>query len=119
MGRTLDQVLGDLPKDERDRVEERTKHILDEVDTLKGLRDQLNIPQGQLARSLGVSDPTVSETETKPAYNLSLAALDQYVRALGGRLEVTISLPDRPPVTLEHLADLVNDPDDDPAAPGS
>jgi transcriptional regulator with XRE-family HTH domain len=119
MGRTLDQVLGDLPKDERDRVEERTEHILAEVDTLKALRHQLNIPQAHLARSLGVSEPTVSETETKPAYNLSLAALDEYVRALGGRLEVTVSLPDRPPVSLERFADLVNDPEDDPTGPGS
>jgi DNA-binding XRE family transcriptional regulator len=111
MGRILEQVLDELPENERDGVETRAQEILAEVDTLQTLRDHLDVSQAELARALGVSQPAISKTETKPAYSLSLAVLEKYVTALGGRLDVTISLPERPPVRLERLADLMNDAD--------
>lgn len=111
MGRILEQVLDELPENERDGVEMRAQEILAEVDTLQTLRDHLDVSQAELARALGVSQPAISKTETKPAYSLSLAVLEKYVTALGGRLDVTISLPERPPVRLERLADLMNDAD--------
>mgnify|MGYP000695158806 CR=1 FL=1 len=108
IGRKLDDVLDGLSAEEREAVNARTEEILAEIDTLQFLRQHLNIPQADLARDLGVSQPAVSKVETKRAEDLSLAMLERYVAALGGDLDVIIRLPHRPPVRLQsfrHLCD--------------
>ncbi len=116
MGRTLDQVLDGLPREEREAVEARAEEILDEIETLQEIRKQLKVGQMDVAKGLGVSQPAVSKIEKKRAYTLSLAALDRYVTALGGHIDVRIIIPNHAPVRIERLQDLEEDParDDSP-----
>ncbi|MHB8464803.1 MAG: helix-turn-helix domain-containing protein [Acidimicrobiales bacterium] len=55
---------------------------------LTSLREQAGLSQRQLAQRIGVSQPRVVAIEQ--SRNVTIDVLDQYVRALGGELEVTV-----------------------------
>ncbi|WP_159306544.1 XRE family transcriptional regulator, partial [Klebsiella pneumoniae] len=60
---------------------------------LAELRDRMNLTQGEIAASLGVRQPTVSEME-KPGRDLKLSSIKRYVEASGGKLRLDVELPD-------------------------
>ena len=112
MGRTLDEVMASLPAEERARIEARTRELIDEVETLQALRQVMGKAQGEIAARLKVKQPSVSKLEKQT--DMYLSTLRGYVEALGGRLDLVVHFPERAPVRIERLGDLV---DDDAAAP--
>jgi len=87
----------------RHRVEARTK-VLEGSDTAKrvaeiedelrlaagltALREEAGLSQRQLAQRIGISQPRVAAIEQ--SRNVTTDVLEQYVAALGGRLEVRV-----------------------------
>jgi len=57
------------------------------------LRERVQKTQGELAESLGVTQPTVAGME-KPGHDLKLSSLKRYVEATGGKLRIDVELPD-------------------------
>ena len=55
---------------------------------LTALREQAGLSQRDLAKRLGVSQPRVAAIEQ--ARNVTIDVLDQYVKAVGGELEVNV-----------------------------
>ena len=109
MGRKLHEVLDNLPEGRRQRIAEERDALLAEIETLRELRMHAQtMTQGELARRLDVSQAAVSKTEKRPTAQLSLGALDRYVEALGGEVDVQIRVPGRPPVRLPRLQDLAD-----------
>lgn len=53
----------------------------------------MNLTQGDIAASLGIKQPTVSDME-KPGRDLKLSSLKRYVEASGGKLRLDVELPD-------------------------
>ena len=60
---------------------------------LAELRERMNLTQGDIAETLGVKQPTVSDME-KPGRDLKLSSLKRYVEASGGKVRIDIELPD-------------------------
>ena len=60
--------------------------------TLRQLREQLGVSQGELARALGSSQPAILKTETSPDLRLSTVGrfVDGLGRVAGGRAEVRL-----------------------------
>jgi transcriptional regulator with XRE-family HTH domain len=56
---------------------------------LTALREKAGLSQRQLAKRIGVSQPRVAAIER--SRNVTLDVLEQYVHALGGKLEVTVA----------------------------
>ena len=52
-----------------------------------------NLTQGDIAASLGVKQPTISEME-KPGRDLKLSTIKRYIEASGGKLRIDVELPD-------------------------
>jgi transcriptional regulator with XRE-family HTH domain len=70
---------------------ERVAEIEDELRLAAGLtalREQAGISQRELARRIGVSQPRVATIEQ--SRNVTIEVLEQYIHALGGRLEITV-----------------------------
>lgn len=70
---------------------ERIAEIADELRLdagLTALSEQAGLSQRDLARRLGVTQPRVAAIEK--SRNVTTDVLERYVRALGGRLEVTV-----------------------------
>lgn len=69
----------------------RVAEIEDELRLAAGLtalREQAGLSQRELAKRLGVSQPRIAAIER--SRNITIDVLEQYVDALGGRLEITV-----------------------------
>ena len=99
MARNLDDILDGLPTERRAAVEQRTA----ELTTLKDLRQAMQKTQVDLAATLNVGQDSISRLEKRT--DMLLSTLRGYIEAMGGKLELVAHFPDRPPVTIEHLAD--------------
>lgn len=98
MAKNLNDVLAALPPKRRAKVEQRAG----ELATLKDLRLAVERTQQDLASSLGVGQDTISRIERRS--DLLLSTLRRYVRAMGGELELVARFPNRPPVSLDQIA---------------
>jgi predicted transcriptional regulator len=59
---------------------------------LAQLREQLEISQVELAKEMGISQPSVANLE-KRGQEIKLSSLKKYVEAMGGKLVLDIELP--------------------------
>jgi DNA-binding XRE family transcriptional regulator len=103
MGRTLDQVIAELPHERRERVEARYRELKQEVDGLRELREIAGKAQLDVAAALHIKQPSVSKIEKQT--DMYLSTLRNYIEAIGGELEMVVKLPARPPIRLHQLRD--------------
>jgi len=97
MAKKLDDIMVAMPKERRQRVEDRAM----ELATLKDLRRAAQQTQEQLAATLGVRQDTISRLEKRS--DMLLSTLRHYVEGMGGRLDLVAQFPNRPPVVIQHL----------------
>ncbi|MBF8076943.1 XRE family transcriptional regulator, partial [Klebsiella pneumoniae] len=90
--RTLDQMLATEKPEVVAKAQKAATEMLLNIH-LAELRDRMNLTQGEIAASLGVRQPTVSEME-KPGRDLKLSSIKRYVEASGGKLRLDVELPD-------------------------
>jgi hypothetical protein len=103
MGRTLDQVMAELPPERQERVEARYRELKQEVEGLRELREIAGKAQLDVAAALQIKQPSVSKIEKQT--DMYLSTLRNYIEAIGGRLELVVKLPKRPAIRLHHLGD--------------
>lgn len=103
MGRTLDQVIAELPSERRERVEARYQELKHEVEGLRELREITGKAQLEIAAALNIKQPSVSKIEKQT--DMYLSTLRNYIEAIGGELELVVKLPQRPPIRLHQLGD--------------
>jgi DNA-binding XRE family transcriptional regulator len=104
MARSLEQVIAALPREQQEQIEARYDELRQEVDGLRELRQIAGKAQEDVATALNIKQPSVSKIEKQA--DMYLSTLRGYVEAIGGKLELTVKLPERPPVRIEHLGDL-------------
>ncbi|ADU69798.1 helix-turn-helix domain-containing protein [Pantoea sp. At-9b] len=92
MGRTLEQLLADEKPSVVAKAEKIATETLLHIH-LAELREKVDKTQVEMAKSLGVKQPTVAEME-KPGRDVKLSTLKRYVEAAGGKLRVDVELPD-------------------------
>ena len=92
MARTLDQMLATEKPEVVAKAQKAATEMLLNIH-LAELRDRMNLTQGEIAATLGVRQPTVSEMD-KPGRDLKLSSIKRYVEASGGKLRLDVELPD-------------------------
>ena len=102
MARTLDQVLAELPASRRRAVRKRANRLIAEELSLQELRRALQMTQTDVASALGKRQDEVSRIEQRG--DLLLSTINDYVRSLGGELELVCTFKDRNPVRIRNLA---------------
>ena len=108
---TLEELMERLPADEQREILERTEELKREYRALQELRKALGKSQAEVARKLGISQPSVAQMEKRKDWMLSTLAA--YVEALGGKLRLVVELPGQPPIHLESVEDLLDDDADE------
>ncbi len=103
MGRNLDQIIAELSPERRERVEARYQELRQEVEGLRELRRIAGKAQADIATALDIKQPSVSKIEKQA--DMYLSTLRSYVEAIGGELELTVKLPDRPALKIHRLGD--------------
>lgn len=79
-----------LSKRRRDRVERGVRRDLEQM-LLAELRRQSGVTQVQLAKALGVRQPSISKLESQD--DMQISTLRRIVEALGGELDIVAELP--------------------------
>ena len=104
MGTKLSDMMRRLPKARRERIAARAQEIRQEIKGLRSLRKAAVKTQADLARTLGVSQPSVAKIERQA--DMYLSTLRSYVEATGGKLALVVHLKDGQSVELSSLTDM-------------
>jgi len=99
----VNKIIRKLSLAERKKVEERAAEIIAEEMSLRDLRRARKLTQARVAKTLGITQDSVSRLEKRS--DLLLSTLRKTVRAMGGEVRIVAQFPDRSPVVLSHLAE--------------
>ena len=83
--RKFNELLKEMPKERRQRIEQRVQETLASMH-LDELRKAREMTQTKLAEALGVNQGEVSKIEHRA--DLYVSTLAEYIAALGGELEI-------------------------------
>jgi len=103
MGRSLDDIIAELPRERQERVQARHQALRQEVEGLRELRRLAGKAQTQIASRMKIRQPLVSKIEQQA--DMYLSTLRSYVEAVGGKLDLVVSLPDHAPIHLRSLGE--------------
>jgi DNA-binding XRE family transcriptional regulator len=113
MAVNVNDKIRKLRSAQRRRVEARAARLIAEEMTLRELRHARKLTQMRMAKTLGITQDSVSRLEKRS--DLLLSTLRKTIKAMGGELSLVAEFRDRPPVLLSGIADDVSLPK--PAGP--
>jgi transcriptional regulator with XRE-family HTH domain len=102
MPTNVDAIIAKLSPAQRKKVEVRAAQLIAEEMTLRELRHARKLTQVRVARTLGITQDSVSRLEKRS--DLLLSTLRKTVEAMGGSLSLIAEFPDRAPVVLSGIA---------------
>jgi transcriptional regulator with XRE-family HTH domain len=86
---------------QRKKVAARAAELMAEEMSLRDLRKARKLTQARVAKTLGITQDSVSRLEKRS--DLLLSTLRKTVRAMGGEVRIVAEFPDRAPVVLSDL----------------
>jgi len=105
MARNFSELRAKMSPESRRRAEEKFKRLVKKM-PLEELRAARELTQEKLAETLGTSQAAVSKLERRA--DMYVSALAQFVKAMGGHLEIRAVFPDGE-VSIARLGDLERD----------
>lgn len=102
MTKTLKHKLVGLSAARRTKIASRTAALIAEEQSLRDLRQAMELTQEKMAKELGIGQESVSRLENRS--DLLISTLRDYVEAMGGKLNLIAEFPNRPPVQLQGIA---------------
>ncbi len=108
MATNVDDIIKKLSPAQRKKVEARASQLIAEEMTLRELRHARKLTQVRVAKTLGITQDSVSRLEKRS--DLLLSTLRGYVEAMGGSLSLIAEFPDREPVMLSGIAAMDAEP---------
>jgi transcriptional regulator with XRE-family HTH domain len=106
MSRTLSEMIDNLPKQRRERIDARYRELKDEVESLSELRKAAGKAQADIAATLKIKQPSVSKIEKQT--DMYLSTLRRYVEAIGGELDLVVRLPAHRAMRLHRLGEVLS-----------
>jgi predicted XRE-type DNA-binding protein len=104
-GKILKSIWDNLPNERKQKIQARTDELEIEYLTLQELRKAAGLTQAEISRSLKMPQSNVSRLERES--DMLLSTLRNYIDAIGGNLSISVEFPNKPPVRLNLLSDLV------------
>jgi transcriptional regulator with XRE-family HTH domain len=103
MSVNVNEVIRKLNPAERKKVEDRAAEIVAEEMSLRDLRKARKLTQARVAKTLGITQDSVSRLEKRS--DLLISTLRKTVKAMGGDVRIVAEFPDRAPVVLSELSE--------------
>jgi transcriptional regulator with XRE-family HTH domain len=94
--------IAKLDSVQRKKVEDRAAELIAEEMSLRDLRKARKLTQARVAKTLGITQDSVSRLEKRS--DLLLSTLRKTVKAMGGDVRIIAEFPDRAPVVLSELS---------------
>jgi hypothetical protein len=111
-GPILQHLYDSLPEDRKKRIQDRADTLEAQYLTLHELRQAAGLTQARVSKALKMPQSNVSRLEKNS--DMLISTLRSYVEAMGGKLNLTVEIPDKPPVVLSGLGDLIEDSTTEP-----
>lgn len=105
-GTVLQKMWDNLPPERQQRIKARAAARIEEYRTLQALRKAAGLTQAKVSQELNMPQSNVSRLEKNS--DMLLSTLQGYIAALGGKLSLTVELPNKPPIALTGLGDLID-----------
>jgi len=105
-GKILQSIWDNLPEERKQNIQARTEELEIEYLSLQELRKAAGLTQAEISRILQIPQPNVSRLEKES--DMLLSTLRNYIHAMGGNITISVELPNKPPVRLNLLSDLLN-----------
>jgi len=112
-GPILQKIWDNLPEERKEKIQARAKELEAEYLTLQELRKTAGLTQAHISETLNMPQSNVSRLEKSA--DMLLSTLRGYVESIGGQLHLTVELPDKPPIILSGLGDLLDQSQSDVA----
>jgi DNA-binding XRE family transcriptional regulator len=106
-GKMLQKIWDDLPEDRKKRIHTRAEELESEYLSLQELRKEAGITQADVSKLLHMEQGNISRLEKNS--DMLLSTLRGYIEAVGGKLNLIVELPNKPPIVLEGIGDLIED----------
>ncbi len=90
MTKKFSELRAKMLPDSRARAEARTREMISEM-LLAEVRQLAGLTQEELAKKLGIKQPTLSRLESQE--DILVSTLRRLIEALGGKLEIIVHLP--------------------------
>ncbi|MBF7958735.1 helix-turn-helix domain-containing protein [Rahnella victoriana] len=90
--KTLREAIASRSPESQARIKEMAEEMILETG-LQLMREELQLSQKTLAESMGVSQPAITQIEQR-GNDVKLATLKRYIEAMGGKLSLTVELPE-------------------------
>ncbi len=103
MATTLKQKIAQRDPGHQAEIAAEFERSLAEYPTLKDFRKARKLTQVQLSETLGQKQASIAKLEKRT--DLLLSTLRRYVEAMGGKLNLFVEFPDRPPVLLDGIGE--------------
>jgi DNA-binding XRE family transcriptional regulator len=103
MSVNVNEVIRKLSPADRKKVEDRAAEINAEEMSLRDLRKARKLTQARVAKTLGITQDSVSRLEKRS--DLLISTLRKTVKAMGGDARIVAEFPDRAPVVLSELSE--------------
>ena len=103
MPTNVNEIIKRLSPAQRKKVETRATQLIAEEMTLRELRQARKLTQVRVAKTLGITQDSVSRLEKRS--DLLLSTLRKTIAAMGGNLSLVAEFPDRAPVVLSGIAE--------------
>ena len=104
MATSINEKISQFSPERQQKIKQRALALIKEEASLRELREMMAITQKELAKALHIGQEGVSRIEKRS--DMMLSTLRKYIKAIGGDIELVVSLPNRPPVTLSNFSDL-------------
>jgi len=106
-GQTLQKVWDGLPEERKRRIRARAQVLEAEYLSLQELRQKAGISQANVSKVLNMEQGNISRLEKNS--DMLLSTLRKYIEAVGGKLNLIVELPNKPPIALSGIGDLLED----------
>ena len=103
--KTLEQKLNEISPARRKKIRARTRELVAREMSLRELRHAVNKTQKTVARTLNMGQDGISRLEKRS--DLLLSTLRNYVEAVGGSLTLVAQFPDKEPIAIGGLGEIV------------
>lgn len=98
----LKRVLAGFSPERRKRIKARAKELIGEEMALSDLRKSRALTQEQVAKRLGGKQVYISRLESRS--DVKVSTLRDYVRAIGGELQLMVTFPGGAKAKIKDLA---------------
>ncbi|HLJ70830.1 MAG TPA: helix-turn-helix transcriptional regulator [Roseiarcus sp.] len=98
-----DDIIASLPRERQERIRARAAALIAEEMALRDLRRARRITQEEVAEQLGGRQVYVSRFEQRA--DMKLSTLRDYVRAIGGDLQLMVTFPEGKTVRIKDIGE--------------